>query len=374
MKLLPLSLSAVLLLLWSAMLQAHTVPALNLETEVKDGGKSIRFLLNVDPRLFMSTTPTQVPPVTAQWYRDLSPEAKAGAEKAAADFIAKSLTLSADAAELRPTWAFVPIDGADNTPMSDKTTELHLLAEATLPLPEGSKAFLLRLSQQCPAALTMLAVVDGKPSRRPQVLFPGEESRPVTWAEAPAPARAPAPVPAVAPPAAPVVAAVAEVPAAPWYEAPFLLGWRKVISLQGWPALGFVLCVMLMRRGLLGALGVLLLFHLAHLLACYLCGWRLWVLPMLDYAWPLSCLALLLVGKRPLAMVLVVTVLALMHVLDEWPTAVTPGVALVMELGFALGTIGLLLTVSFVLWLVKQLQGKKRRGGGNRLSLGGMWR
>ena len=356
------------------MLQAHTVPALNLETEVTGGGKTIHFLLNIDPRLFMSTTPTQLPPVTAQWYRDLSPEAKAGAEKAAADFITKSLTFSADAVELKPSWVFVPIDGADNTPMSDKTTELHLLADATLPLPEGSKTFLLRLSQQSPAALTMLSVVDGKPARRPQVLFPGEESRPLTWAEPPPPAPPSPPVMVSSEPVPTVPKSAPEIATTPWYQAPFLLGWSKVMSLQGWPSLGFVLCVLMMRRGLLGALGVLLLFHVAHLMACYLCGWRLWVVPMLDYAWPVSCLALLVVGKRSLLLTLVVTALALMHVLDEWPTAVTPGVALMTELGFALGTMALLLAVSCLLWLTQKFGRKKRRRGGDRLSLGGMWR
>ena len=370
MKALPFSLGVVFFLLWGAVLQAHTVPALNLETEVTSGGTTIRFLLNIDPRLFMSTTPTQLPPVTAQWYRDLSPEAKSGAEKAAADFITKSITLSADAHPLQPTWVFLPIDGADNTPMSEKTTELHLLADATLPLPEDSKTFLLRLSQQCPAALTMLSVVDGKAARRPQVLFPGEDSRPLTWAEPVAAAAVS--TPAQPPSLAPAAADSAE--SAPWYEAPFLLGWKEVMSIQGWPSLVFVICLLMMRRGIMAALIGLLLFHFAHLMASYLCGWRLWVVPMLDYAWPVCCLALLLVGKRPLLLVTVLSALAFMHVLDEWPTAVTPGVALAAEFGFGLATAVLLLIVSFLIWLLEKLRGKKRGSRGDRLSLGGMWR
>jgi hypothetical protein len=370
MKVLPLSLGVVIYLLWSAAMQAHTVPALNLETEVSSGGRTIRFLLNIDPRLFMSTTPMQLPPVTAQWYRDLSPVAKMGAEKAATDFIAKSLALSADEHPLQPTWVFVPIDGADNTPMSEKTTELHMLAAATLSLPEGSKSFLLRLSQQCPAALTMLSVVDGKAARRMQVLFPGEESRPLTWAEQVVAAAVS--TPAQPPSLAPAAADSAE--SAPWYEAPLLLGWKEVMSIQGWPSLVFVICLLMMRRGIMAALIGLLLFHFAHLMASYLCGWRLWVVPMLDYAWPVCCLALLLVGKRPLLLVTVLSALAFMHVLDEWPTAVTPGVALAAEFGFGLATAVLLLIVSFLIWLLEKLRGKKRGSRGDSLSLGGMWR
>ena len=146
------------------------------------------------------------------------------------------------------------------------------------------------------------------------------------------------------------------------------------MSLHGWPSLVFVLCLLMMRRGIAAALLGLILFHFAHLMATYLCGWRLWTVPMLDYAWPVSCLALLLVGKRPLLLVVVMSALALMHVLDEWPTAVTPGVAFVTELGFGLATAVLLLAVSVLIWLMKKLGGKKRRSRGDRLSLGGMWR
>ncbi len=155
--------------------EAHTIPSLTVEA-IFQADHSYLLRINVDPRLFLSTQPTSLPPVEARWYRDQSPEELRKTEQQAADYLKKAIALlfANTPAEL-PAITFKPMDGATNQPLSDASKEVHLLAEM-----QGTttgKDFQLVLGKDANSSLILLNSFANQQERRPQVLFPGETSR-----------------------------------------------------------------------------------------------------------------------------------------------------------------------------------------------------
>lgn len=175
-----------LLLMSSGSVQAHSIPSLTVEA-IFNMDRSYLLRVNVDPRLFLSTKPTSLPPVEASWYRDQSPEQLKATEKAASDYLATALLpkFSSASAPL-PTVTFQPMDGATNRPLGPDSKEVHLLAEAHGQSPASAGDFTLGVGKDAESSVILINSVDGKQERRPQVLFPGETSRPFPLPPAPA--------------------------------------------------------------------------------------------------------------------------------------------------------------------------------------------
>lgn len=161
--------------LGSARLSAHTVPSMTVEAEFgTDHSYVLR--INLDPRLFLSTNPTTLPPVEASWWREQSDEQKKASLQQALDYVQKALTvIFGGKAIALPAFSFQPMDGAANTPFTTETKEVHLLAE-TSGKAEASE-FEVALGKDANTSLILLNSYGGNVERRPQVLFPGETSR-----------------------------------------------------------------------------------------------------------------------------------------------------------------------------------------------------
>jgi hypothetical protein len=171
----PMRLLVLLLAFVAAAAQAHTVPSLTIEA-VFQADHSYTLRINVDPRLFLSTQPTSLPPVEAKWYRDQSPDELKKTEQQAADYLkrAVSLLFAAKPAEL-PVITFKPMDGATNEPLAAESKEIHLLAEmhGMVTAPD----FQIAISKDANSSVILLNSLGDQMERRPQVLFPGETSR-----------------------------------------------------------------------------------------------------------------------------------------------------------------------------------------------------
>jgi len=70
------------------------------------------------------------------------------------------------------------MDGADNTPIKPETQEVHILATASGQLPANSTTFQVDFAKDANTSLILLHSMAGKTELRPQVIFPGETSRP----------------------------------------------------------------------------------------------------------------------------------------------------------------------------------------------------
>ena len=154
---------------------AHTVPSMTVEAEFgTDHSYVLR--INLDPRLFLSTNPTTLPPVEAAWWREQSEGQKKASLQQAIDYVQKALTLIFGGKAIAlPAFSFQPMDGAANTPFTAETKEVHLLAE-TRGKAEASE-FQVALGKEANTSLILLNSYGGNVERRPQVLFPGETSR-----------------------------------------------------------------------------------------------------------------------------------------------------------------------------------------------------
>lgn len=159
-------------------LRAHQVPNLTLEADFKSSGE-VEFRLNLDPRLFLAADPRSLPPIPAPWYRDQSEEEKERTLADALAYVRSALTFFFDhqAADAW-TWEFQPIDGATGMAFDDNTTEVHLLATARTRSPAAASACSVRLEMAAKAPAILLNRRDDQDERQPQILFPGETSRP----------------------------------------------------------------------------------------------------------------------------------------------------------------------------------------------------
>ncbi len=167
---------ALFLLCLVTMARAHTVPSLTVEA-VFQPDHSYTLRINVDPRLFLSDQPTSLPPVEADWYRTQSPDQVKQTEQRATDYLKKAIgLLFATKPTDLPAIHFKPMDGATNEPLKAESKEVHLLAEM-----QGTAAgadFQIVIHQAANSSVILLNCLGDQMERRPQVLFPGETSRP----------------------------------------------------------------------------------------------------------------------------------------------------------------------------------------------------
>jgi len=295
--------------------QGHQIPSIQLEVDIQNNGPHT-LRLNIDPRLVISSTPASMPPVCAEWYREHTPEELIETSKKTIAYIGRTLQFAGTSDALTFQWTVRPMDGVSNQPLSEGTTEVHLLAETSYKPSQGVSSLVVTLVNDAAAALTIITLTDGEVGQRPQVLFPGESSKPLTW-------KTSEPTPSPPPPPDPFK----------WYAEPLKLAWshvfREGLLVHAW----FVLLVSVCTRKPIQALAA---FHIIHLAAAFACSIHQTVLPQAVWMWPLSCLALLVLpamkGGHLILGGLILSALALLHVLNEWPTAAEPRIVILMEM------------------------------------------
>lgn len=178
----------------AGLLHAHNVPSMTIESRFTEAGK-FDLTINFDPRAFLAADPRSLPPVTGSWFSDQSPEQAAATLEKASDYLRQSVGVLFNGRPIPlPELTIQPIDGADNTPLKPDTLELHLLAKCAAPVPEGTTEFQIAFAKSAAIDLILLNALENAAERKPQVLFPGETSRPFVFRSAP-----PAPVAATPP-------------------------------------------------------------------------------------------------------------------------------------------------------------------------------
>jgi len=166
------------LLAFAGVAHAHVVPNMTVEAEFTSaGGCTLR--INVDPRTFLAADPTSLPPVPASWYLEQSTGQAAVTHEKAQQYLANSLGVLFDGKKVElPACKIQAIDGADNTILKADTQEVHLLATASSQVPADATTFQIDFAKEANTSLILLHTQAGKTELRPQVIFPGETSRP----------------------------------------------------------------------------------------------------------------------------------------------------------------------------------------------------
>lgn len=173
--------------------QAHQVPSLTVEA-LFAADHSYTLRVSLDPRLFLSDQPSALPPVPIEWYRDQSQKDLEETRQKAADYLRHALTLKFGEKSLAvENCNYQPMDGATNMPIAADTKEVHLLATTSGRVPDGEKSFSVSLSQNANVSMILMNSFEGTMERRPNVIFPGETTRPYELAFKDEPAAAPSP-------------------------------------------------------------------------------------------------------------------------------------------------------------------------------------
>ncbi|HCN30460.1 MAG TPA: hypothetical protein DIT64_17330 [Verrucomicrobiales bacterium] len=170
--------AAACLLLPATLTRAHQVPSITVEAMfAADHTCTLR--VNLDPRVFLSAQPASLPPVEAAWYLEQSEEEKKQTHLMAWDYLKKNfqISFSGRLADF-PECVFTAIDGATLEPLLPATPETHLLAVAKSRVPDEAGDFVLAFGPEANVSLILLIGEEGRAGHRPQVLFPGETSRP----------------------------------------------------------------------------------------------------------------------------------------------------------------------------------------------------
>lgn len=174
--------------------QAHVVPNMTVEADFAPGG-GYTLRINVDPRTFLASDPTTLPPVPGSWYREQTPAQVAATHEKAQQYLRGAVSLIFnDEKKPLPACQIQAMDGADNTPLKPETEEVHLLATMEGRLPEGANTFRVDFAKNANTSMILLLSQQGRAEPRPQVVFPGEVSRPFELKIA-APATSAKPVP-----------------------------------------------------------------------------------------------------------------------------------------------------------------------------------
>lgn len=99
-------------------------------------------------------------------------------EEAARQFAEDFLVVMFDQIEESPELE-ISIETASDENTPEELQRKQVLVEMSGSIPASAKEFLLYLDPTCPMAVVMVVIKDDKPSRRMQVILPGEFSRPV---------------------------------------------------------------------------------------------------------------------------------------------------------------------------------------------------
>lgn len=224
---------------------AHQVPSLTVEALFL-ADRSYTLQVSLDPRLFLSDQPASLPPVPVEWYREQTPEQLTATWHKAAGYVREALELKFGQLTGRIGGIeFQPMDGATNEPLGADSKEVHLLGKAKGVVPEGGGSFQIALGRNANVSMILLNSLDGEMERRPNVIFPGETSRPfelkfaAVKSEPQAPAREPHATAQSTPAASstPPVAPPADSQAGAWEGHGWLIASLALLAAAAWSVL-----------------------------------------------------------------------------------------------------------------------------------------
>jgi hypothetical protein len=157
---------------------AHQVPSMTIEAAFARD-RSFVLRINFDPRLFLSDQPATLPPVPAAWYLDQSPAEVQRTIEDARTYLRKNLQWQFGSETIAlPELEILPINGANNQPLTPVTEEVHLLASGRSVIPVSGGEFKLGLGREANVGLILLNRMEGQKDPTPAVIFPGETSQP----------------------------------------------------------------------------------------------------------------------------------------------------------------------------------------------------
>ena len=184
----PRFLSACLLalLICGGPVSAHQVPNMTVEATFEPAG-TFELKVNLDPRVFLSSIPASLPPVSADWYLNQSPDQVQASYKQAVEHLKKHLEVRFGGQPIPlPEVSWQAMDGATNQPLTRETAEAHLLGTLRGAVPSGRGDFALGFAKEAVVSLILLLKTPEMPEPKVQVLFPGESSRAIPVPSAPA--------------------------------------------------------------------------------------------------------------------------------------------------------------------------------------------
>lgn len=214
------------LLICGGEVQAHQVPNMTVEATFEPEGK-FELKVNLDPRVFLSTNPTSLPPVSADWYLSQTEDQVQKTYVQAVEHLKKHLEVKfGGQAVPLPEASWQAMDGATNQPLTRETAEAHLLGTLRGVVPAGKGDFALGFAKEAVVSLILLLKTPEMPEPKVQVLFPGESSRAIAVPTAAAAA-------VEAPPSSTVPPAVDQpLRAMGWIG--WLAGIVVVVGISGW--------------------------------------------------------------------------------------------------------------------------------------------
>ena len=183
----------ILSLLACAISQAHQVPNMTIEATFEASG-SYELKVNLDPRVFLSSIPTSLPPVAADWYLSQTSEQVKATFVQATEHLQKHVELRFGG-KVQPMagMTFVAMDGATNQTVTAETAETHLLGTLRGTVPTGAGEFVLGFAREAQVSLILLLKTPEMAEPKVQVLFPGESSRAIQVPTKPAAVIPPSP-------------------------------------------------------------------------------------------------------------------------------------------------------------------------------------
>jgi hypothetical protein len=153
-------------------LHAHNVPSITIESQFT-ADETFDLTIHFDPRIFLAADPRTLPPVDGTWFSNQSPDQASATLIKADEYLRKSLGLVFNGRPIPlPKLTIQPVDGADNTPLSPDTQELHFLAQCAARIPKEATEFQVVFAKSAAVDLILLNTLENTADRRPQVLFP----------------------------------------------------------------------------------------------------------------------------------------------------------------------------------------------------------
>lgn len=174
LRFVPLLMAALFFPGWWAW--AHTVPGMTVEAEFGPRREGV-ILVNVDPRLFLATPPTSMPPLPAAWWLEQDDGERRATTEQAIAFVNDTLTIEVGSGVMKGEWKIHAVDSATITALAPASAEVHLLAEHRGPLPPNGGDFRVRVAPGTPVPVLLLVALEGAADRKPQLVLAGESSR-----------------------------------------------------------------------------------------------------------------------------------------------------------------------------------------------------
>ena len=155
---------------------AHAVPTLVVDAEFSAEGR-YQVRVNLDPRVFLSSQPTSLPPFPTSWWFEKNEDVLKKTRQQVIEYLNTQLILHFGDTALTQQWSIAAVEGLSSQPLKQSGLETHLEARSEGAIPSTAKNFQLEVKKTCSIAVVLLNGLAGEKEKRPQALYPGENSR-----------------------------------------------------------------------------------------------------------------------------------------------------------------------------------------------------